>query len=107
MKNFKTIGLVVLVIALALVGASANAAPKYSDAYKSDYNATNPQTIPPILDVLVIRPLFLAGGAISAPIFLVTAPFIALSGKDNVVKAFEVGPGQILRAVFVDPVGSH
>ena len=99
-RGLRSFAAVLTVFALVAVSAPALAESE-TDRYDHRSNA------PPMMDVLVLRPLGLFALGCGAVLFAVISPVMLVTRPHELAKPFDALVGGPARYVWSDPIGSH
>jgi hypothetical protein len=100
LRSFAT-ALTVLTLVATSAPAMAEESVSETDRYDSRGNA------PPMMDVLVLRPLGLFALGVGAGLFAVISPVMLVTRPQELGKPFEALVAGPARYVWSDPIGSH
>ena len=67
----------------------------------------SPQSVPVVLDVMLLRPIGLVTLAAGATMFAVVSPFVAVTRPQNIRKPLDVLVMAPAKYVWSDPLGQH
>ena len=98
--------LVALVLAVASPAAADYSPSGFASRPHYDADATG---IPPLLDIVLIRPVTLVTGVVATAFWapLVGLPLAIFGQGDVAIETFKKGPGVAFNATFRDPIGTH